>query len=425
MQPDAKNNAALSSKKQIWAWAFYDFANSGYTTVVITAIFNAYFVSVVANNAVWATFLWTAVLSVSYLLTLLMGPLIGAHSDANCLRKRYLVLTTLLCVGATLCLALFLDQGIFVVCLFLMMSNLFYGLGENIIAAYLPEISSQKSIGRVSGYGWSLGYIGGMITLGLCLFYVTTAENEGYSADIFVPVTLFITAAIYLVAALPSFIFLGSGAGGIGVSGSSKPMRRLLDTFKNRHQHRDLFRFLGCTVFYQAGIQAVIALAAIYAQQVVGFTFSETILLIMVVNLTAALGAFVFGPLQDRFGHIKILTILLLLWICITLLAWLLQSKVEFWIVANLVGISLGASQSAARAIVGLMTPPSRRAEFFGLWGVAVRCSAIIGPLTYGLLTWATDGDYRNAILSLSLFFVVGLFLLRGVDLARGQSLVS
>ncbi len=305
------------------------------------------------------------------------------------------------------------------------MSNLFYGLGENIIAAYLPEISSQKSIGRVSGYGWSLGYIGGMITLGLCLFYVTTAENEGYSADIFVPVTLFITAAIYLVAALPSFIFLGSGAGGIGVSGSSKPMRRLLDTFKNRHQHRDLFRFLGCTVFYQAGIQAVIALAAIYAQQVVGFTFSETILLIMVVNLTAALGAFVFGPLQDRFGHIKILTILLLLWICITLLAWLLQSKVEFWVVANLVGISLGASQSAARAIVGLMTPPSRRAEFFGLWGVAVRCSAIIGPLTYGLLTWATDGDYRNAILSLSLFFVVGLFLLRRVDLARGQSLVS
>ena len=92
---------------------------------------------------------------------------------------------------------------------------------------------------------------------------------------------------------------------------------------------------------------------------------------------------------------------------------------------ANLVGISLGASQSAARAIVGLMTPPSRRAEFFGLWGVAVRCSAILGPLTYGLLTWATAGDYRNAILSLSLFFVVGLFLLRRVDLNRGQSLVS
>ena len=411
--------------REVWSWAMYDFANSGYTTVVITAIFNAYFVSVVANNQSWATFAWTAALAVSYAAIMFTAPVIGAYADAYAAKKKLLVLTTIGCVMFTALLAFSGPDSLWLTIPLIVLSNFFYGSGENLIAAFLPELATGRSLGKVSGWGWSLGYVGGLISLGACLAYVTWAQAQGQHAVDFVPVTMLITAALFTISSLPTFLFLRERAVPQphlqGLNLVQESFARLGLTFRHANDYRDLRRFLICTVFYQAGIQAVITLAAIYAQQAMHFTTQQTIMLIFVVNITAAVGAFLFGHLQDRIGHIQTIALTLTGWIVMILLAWAAQGPAMFWISANLAGICMGSSQSAGRALVGLLSPSTRRAEFFGLWGLAVKLSSILGPLTYGLVSWISQGDHRLAILITGSYFVAGLVILAGVDVKRGR----
>ncbi len=410
-------------KREVWSWAMYDFANSGYTTVVITAVFSAYFVAEVAGNAPWATFAWTAALAVSYALIMLTAPVIGAYADARAAKKRLLGVTTAGCIVFTAGLALVGSGDVVTGVVFIILSNFFFGSGENLIAAFLPELAEGEGMGRVSGWGWSLGYLGGLVALGAGLVYVTWAQAQGLPATAFVPVTMLITAAIFALASLPTFFWLKERA--VAQAGDVLPVRaafaRLRETLRTAHRYRDLRRFLVCLVFYQAGIQAVIALAAIYAQQAMGFTTRETLMLILVVNITAALGAFGFGYVQDRLGHVRTIVLTLLGWILTVLLAWRAEGPALFWVAANLVGLCLGSSQSAGRALVGYLSPPGRQAEFFGLWGLAVKFSSILGPLTYGAVTWLSGGDHRLAILITGIYFIIGIIIITGVDAARGR----
>lgn len=411
--------------REVWAWAMFDFANSGYTTVVITAIFNAYFVAVVAEGAVWATFAWTAALSVSYLLIIVAGPALGAYADAYACKKRLLVWTTIGCIVFTAGLGAAGrgDVGIAIACL--IASNVFFSAGENLIAAFLPELAGGDDLGKVSGWGWALGYCGGMLTLGLCLAYVSRAEARGASAEAFVPGTMLITAGVFLVAVLPTFILLKERARPQphrpGRGALVEALSRTLDTVAHARRYQDLARFLVCIVFYQAGVQAVIALAAIYAQQVMGFDTRQTITLILVVNVTAAVGAFAFGYIQDRLGHLPTIALTLVGWLGMVVIAATAQGQAAFWIAANLAGVCLGSSQSAGRALVGYLSPEDRHGEFFGLWGLAVKLSSILGPLTYGIVTWATHGDHRTAFLITGLYFVAGLLILARIDVRRGR----
>ena len=414
-------------KREVWAWAMYDFANSGYTTVVITAIFNAYFVGVVAGNAPWATFAWTAALAVSYVLIMITAPLIGAHADARAAKKRWLLATTIGCVVATAGLALAGPGGLAVAVVFLIISNFCFGSGENLIAAFLPELAQGDALGKVSGWGWSLGYLGGLVSLGACLAYVTWAQGQGQTAADFVPVTMLITALLFVIASLPTFLLLRERATPLpadrisGALGFGAAIERLRETWQHARRFPDMRRFMLCIVFYQAGIQAVIALAAIYAEQAMGFQTADTIKLIFLVNITAALGAFAFGYFEDRIGHVQAIRLTLVGWVGMVLLAWAAEGASLFWVAANIAGLCLGASQSAARALVGVLAPPARHAEFFGLWGLAVKFSSVIGPMTYGVVTWMTAGNHRLAILVTGTFFLLGLAVLHGVDAERGR----
>ena len=401
----------------------YDFANSGYTTVVITAVFSAYFVAEVAGDAPWATFAWTAALAVSYALIMLTAPLLGAWADAHAAKKRLLAATTLGCIIFTAAMALVGRGDITLAITLVILSNFFFGSGENLIAAFLPEIARGEALGRISGWGWGLGYLGGLAALGICLAYVNDAQAAGSPATVFVPVTMLLTAMIFALASLPTFLFLRERA--LPQTGARVSIGAvfvgLLETLRTAHRYRDLRRFLICLTFYQAGIQTVIALAAIYAQQAMGFTTRDTILLILVVNVTAAIGALLFGYLQDRAGHIRSIGIILVAWIVTVLLAWRATDAALFWLAANCVGLCLGSSQSAGRALVGYLSPSGRLAEFFGLWGLAVKCSSILGPLSYGAVSWLSGGDHRLAILLTGGYFVVGLLLLTGIDAGRGR----
>jgi UMF1 family MFS transporter len=236
---------------------------------------------------------------------------------------------------------------------------------------------------------------------------------------------MLITAASFALASLPTFLVLRERARPAAASPGENIARaafaRLVQTVRQAARYRDLARFLVCIVFYQAGIQVVIAIAAIYAEQALGFKTKDTIVLILVVNVTAAAGAFAFGHIEDRLGHVRTIAVTLWLWIATTLIAWWASGPGLFWVAANLAGLCLGASQSASRALVGYLSPADRHAEFFGLWGLAVKLSSIVGPITYGSIAWATNGNHRLAMLASGGFFVAGLVLLAGIDVRRGR----
>jgi MFS transporter, UMF1 family len=411
-------------KREVFGWAMYDFANSGYTTVVLTAVFNAYFVGAVAGNAPWATLAWTLALGLSRALVMLTMPTLGAYADLRAAKKRVLMFTTAACVVTTAALAAVGTGQVALAIVLIVLSNLFYAYGESMTAAFLPELARPASIGRVSGWGWSFGYFGGMLALGLGLAYVLWAQARGMPATDYVPVTMLITAAIYGLASLATFALLRERAvpqvDALREGGLTASLHRLAQTFREARAYRDFIWLLGCGFFYQAGIAVVIALAAVYAEQVLGFKQIQTMMLVFLVNIAAAAGAFGFGYWQDRIGHKRALGVTLAGWIVMTLLAYLATGPALFWVAAVVAGLCMGSSQSAGRAIVGLFAPSHRLAEFYGLWAFSTSLASIVGPVTYGLVTWLTAGNHRLAILSTALFFVVGLLLLRPVDVDRG-----
>jgi len=412
-------------KREVFGWAMYDFANSGYTTVVITAVFAAYFVGGIAGGAAWATLAWTSALSLSYAIVMLTMPGLGAWADRHAAKKKLLSWVTLACVISTAALAWAGPDQVALAVVLIVVSNTFFSYGESLTASFLPELAKPEAMGRVSGWGWSLGYIGGMLALGICLGYVLWAQSHNISAAQFVPVTMLITASLYGLAALVTFALLKEHAQAqpnrprsAGVTGQ---MRQLWQTLQEARQFKDFTQLLACSVAYQGGVAVAITLAAIYAEQVIGFEKQETMVLIFVLNIAAFAGAFGFGYVQDRIGHKIALGITLLGWTLTCVIAALSTTKGQFWWAAAIAGVCMGSSQSAGRAMAGLLAPPDRLGQYFGLWTFAIRLASIVGPLTYGLITWLTDGNQRLAIGSTAVLFLLGLVLLIPIDMQRGR----
>ena len=419
LNPDVK-------KREVFGWAMYDFANSGFTTVVITAVYAAYFVGGIAQNAEWATFAWTLALSISYAIVMITMPSLGAYADMHAAKKRLLMIATAGCVLGTLALAFTGPGTVALAFCLIIIANLFYSYGETLTAAFLPELARQEALGKVSGWGWSFGYFGGMLALGISLGYVIWAQGKGIPAEKFVPVTMVITAVIYGGASLFTFKLLKERAQPNPVAmkegGLKASWEQLKSTFRQARRYQDFMSLLLCAVFYQGGVMVAISIAAIYAEQVIGFKAQETMALIFVLNLAAAAGAFAFGYFQDRVGHKLGLGITLIGWIATCIIAALTTTKGGFWYAAALAGVCMGSSQSAGRAMAGMFAPKAQLAEFYGLWGFATRLASIIGPLAYGSITWITGGNQRIAIASTALLFVAGLVVLQRIDMQRGQA---
>lgn len=289
--------------REVWSWAAFDFANSGYTTVVLTAVFNAYFVSVVAGDAPSATFLWTVVIAVSNAVSMLLMPVIGTVADATATKKRWLAVATFMAVGGTLGL-MFAGPGTIVwASLMIIVSNVAYNVGESLNSAFLPELAREDAVGKVSGWGWSFGYCGGILTLGLCLGVVLGGEKLGYGMDQTVAGTMAVTAFVFAASALPIFLFLKErsvprldAADREAVrSAASESFAELRRTLGSLGDFRDFAWLSVCGFLYQCGVSVVITLSAVYAAAVMGFKTEDTLLMVFLVNITAAVGAFAFG----------------------------------------------------------------------------------------------------------------------------------
>lgn len=417
-----------AGRRELLAWALYDFANSGYTTVVQTTIFSAYFVGVVAGAAQGvapglSTLLWSLAIGIANFIVMLSGPLIGAIADHRACKKLFLLISSVGCIASTALLALVGPGDIGLGMALVTLSSIMFASGENLIAAFLPELVPENNMGRMSGYGWSLGYFGGLLTLGICLAYITWARQHGLPET---PVTLLITAAIFALTATPTFLWLHERAIPVALNRSLSNLQigyaRLAHTFKEAARFRDLLWFLITLGVYQSGVSTVVVLAAIYAQEVMGFDTPSLIMLIMAVNVTAAVGAFICGHLQDRIGSVPTLAITLFIWIVAVVVALFARQPELMWIAGNIIGLAMGASQSVGRALVSKFSPTERAGEFLGLWGLVNRLSAIVGPLSYGLINYWSNGDHRMSLLSTLAFFIAGLVLLLNVNESRGKA---
>lgn len=429
-----RNSSDKADRREQVSWGMFDFANSGYTTVVMTTIFSAYFVGVVAGgeggySSGKATLLWTVAVGFANFCVLLSAPLMGAIADHRAAKKQFLLITTLVCAGATASLAMVGSGDVFLGMVLIVISAIMFASGENLVSAFLPEIVSNEKMGRMSGYGWSLGYFGGLLTLALCLICVAWGKQQGWGEEQFVPVTMLLTAGIFILAATPTFIWLRERKTPepplSWVSYFHMGFKRVRKTLQEARELPDLFRFLVALSVYQSGVATVVVLSAVYAREVIGFDSKSLIILIMVVNVTASVGALLFGHLQDRIGSVRSLSITLLIWSGAIIIMAVADERATVWLAGNLIGLAMGASQAIGRALVGRLTPVARTAEFFGLWGMATRLAAIVGPVSYGLISYLSAGNHRLAILSTLFFFMGGLFLLQQVNEQHGREAAS
>lgn len=405
---------------EVLSWASYDFANSGYATVVLTAVYNAFFVTVVAGDADWATLAWTAAVSGSNLLSLAVIPYISAQSDQKANKKKWLFILTMLCILSTAMLSFSGPGTLALATIFIIISNLAFNAGVAVNSAFLSELAEPHAFGKVSGWGWGFGYIGGIVTLAVCLIIVQTMdflsmnERVGYC--------MLATAGIFLVGTLPMFFCVKERSKPQLNVVKPSPLEEFKSTVKVVFKEDKSFSWLCLAgVFYQAGIAVVITLSAVYAQIVLKFTTEQTITLILAVNFAAAGGAWYFGYLEDRLGHKKVLLLTIGIWIAVVLIAAVSYSHALFWVAATLAGIAMGSSQSAGRSMVASLAPEQRLTQYYSLWNAAVWIANIFGPISYGLITWMSLGNQRIAILITGLYFVVGALCLKPVVIPKNR----
>ncbi len=411
--------ASPPSRREIFGWAMFDFANSSYTTVVVSVAFGVYFNSLVAPPGRGES-LWGWALFAGNLFVLLLSPIVGAIADDSGRKKLFLFFTYALCILGTAALWWAVPGQVGLALTLFVISFIGFSFGENLAGSFLPDISTPQNIGKISGLGWGLGYFGGLASLAL-VFPLLKGD--------FVPENLenlrlvwLVTALFFLIAALPTFLFLREraprGTGTI-LQYVRDGFIRLGQTARSARHFSELVRFLCVFFLYNAGLMSVVAFAGIYADKTMGFTSSELIFLFIVLQLSSAGGAFLFGGLQDRLGAPRTIQITLILWVLICAGVYFAQTKEAFWGVALFAGLGIGSLQSASRALVGLFAPPEKTAEFFGLWGLAGKSAYMVGPWIFGQISNAT-GSQRIAMLSTAAFFILGLIGMSFIDERRG-----
>lgn len=399
----------------------FDFANSSYTTIVVTVAFGPYFKALVAPDG-RGDALWGAAITVSNLAVVLLSVVAGAVADGAARKKAFLFASYLLCVAGTAGLYFAVPgQAALALCLFVV-SNVAFSVGENFMSSFLPELSTPQNIGRISGFAWGLGYVGGLLSL--AAIYPLLAG--GFTAENLPALRLawLVCALFFLVAGVPTFLLLRERAlptpGLTWTELGAAGLRRVAETAREIRHFSQLARFLVAFFLFQAGLTTMFAFAGIYAIDTVGFEAADLIILFLVLNVAAALGALGFGFIQDRIGVKPTIQITLVLWIAICAAAYFVHTQGQFWGIAMAAGLGIGSLQSAARSMVGLFAPVEKSGEFFGFWGLGGKAAYAVGPLVFGLVSTAT-GSQRYAILSTGAFFLLGLLFMIPVDAAAGR----
>lgn len=398
----------LKNKKQIFSWCLFDFANSSYSAVISAVIFPVYYANyIVGNEAGLGDLWWGRVISFSMAFIVLTSPFLGGIADFGGIRKRLLFMYTMLCVSSVACFSL-IDKGMIIEGFMLaVLANIGMEGGFVFYNSFLPYIAEKKYQGRVSAWGYAIGYIGSILSLFLALPLV-----KGGHFDL----TWLMVALFFVVFSIPAFLYLPKDKkNGTGlIRSASKGMKYTWNTFKDIWAKKYTRRFLISYLIYQDGVNTVIVFSSIFAATTLGFDAQELIILYLVVQITALIGAFSMARPIDLWGPKKVVTLSLLMWSVVSILAFFVQAKSQFWAVAFIAGLGLGTVQAASRAFFTQYVPAGHESEYFGTYSMVGKSSAIFGPLIFGLAS-SHFGSQRPAILFVALFFFTGLLVLRTV----------
>ena len=420
--PSGSTRLLSSPRNQILVWTLFDFANTSFSVLIVAVGYSLYFKDIVVGGTGRGDFFWGLIVSISMLLTALLAPVLGAVSDYAHSRKLYLFGFTIVSVACT-ALLYFVEPGMIGLgAVLFIVANIGFEGGIVFYDAFLPFLTTKERYGRVSGYGFAMGYVGSFAAL----LIARPLYADGFVAGNLFNVRLsFVLAAVmFLVFSLPLFFFLRDRPGTAikGMSYVRAGFDRVRETLSHLKSYRQVTLFLIAFFVYNDGILTVISFASIFAQQSLNFSLQEILILFAVVQASAILGSLMFGSMTDRIGPKKAIMTSLACWIGVVIGAYLVTSKAIFYCISIVAGACMGGSQSASRSLMAMLTPPDREAEFFGFYdGFCGKASAVIGTFVFGVLSWAT-GSQRIAVLSVGLFFVAGLSVLHFVQDPSGRA---
>lgn len=398
----------LKNKKQIISWCLFDFANSSYSAVISAVIFPVYYVNqIVGNESGLGDLWWGRAISSSMAVVVLTSPFLGGIADFGGIRKRLLFIYTLLCISVVASFSLIHKGMVAEGFMLAALANIGMEGGLVFYNSFLPEIAEREYQGRVSAWGYAVGYAGSILSLLLALPLI----SRGYFNSAWLMVAVF-----FGIFSLPAFLFLPKDKKeGLGVIHSaSKGMQYTWNTFKKIWSKKELRKFLIAYLIYEDGVNTVIVFSSIFAATTLGFNPRELIMLYILVQVTALIGAFIMARPIDLWGPKKMVTSSLLMWTTVSTLAFFVQAKGHFWLIACIAGLGLGTVQAATRAFFAQFIPPEHESEYFGVYSMVGKSSAIFGPLIFGYIS-SSFGSQRYAILSVALFFLIGLISLQFV----------
>ena len=394
---------------RIVAWALYDFANSSFAAVIFATIYATYYAMAVVGNQSGAGDLWWGrVISVSMGAVAVTSPFLGGLADRAGIRRPLFIAFTSLAVLSTALMATVHPGMVMWGFILGVLGNVGYEGALVYYNAYLPDLAPPSHQGRVSGWGFATGYAGSIVAL-LSAYPFVQAKNYGGA--------FLATAALFTVFSLPAFIFLPEPhRGRISVwQAAREGGAEVLSTARKILRMPDLRRFLGAYFIYEDGVNTVVGFSAIFAAQTLGFPMGQLIVLYIVVQVSALLGALAWSWPTDKLGPKRVVMVTLCQWTAVVIAAYFVETQGQFWALAVLAGTGLGAVQAASRAFLAGLCPAGMEAELFGFYSLCGKSAAIMGPLVFGGISYAAGGNQRAGILAVGTFFLVGLILLSRV----------
>ncbi len=414
-----------TDKKTIFAWCLYDWANSSFTTLVITFVYGTYFTKAMVPDVASGTLYWSRAIGVSGLLVALLAPLFGAMADRSGRRRTGLVATTLVSVAATAGLTWVSPgqpHGVATALVLLVVANTGYELGIVFYNTFLPDLAPDERIGTVSGYGWGLGYLGGIASMGLALLILVRPHpllGIPTAAGFNIRATNLLAAGWFLCFSLPLFLRLRPHPA--STAAQAPFVATLRRAWRDLAAYRETRKFLLARLLYNDGLVTIFAFGGIYAAGTFGMSLREVMLFGIAINVAAGLGALVFGFMDDRLGGKATVQTSLIALAAATLVAVVAPDKGWFWAAAMLIGIFVGPNQSASRSLMGRFVPARHKAEFFGFYSFSGKISSFLGPMLLGVVTEYCHSQ-RAGVATVLLFFAVGALLLTTVNEQQGMA---
>jgi len=425
---------AVSKRKEHWAWYLYDFGNSAYAAVVLLAIYSAYFQGAVVGGSE-GTRLWGIATAIAMLVVAFIAPILGAIADYSGKKKTFLFFMTTLSVIFTALLFTVREGSVFTGMLFFILAEIGYRGGQVFYNALLPEIATQDELSKVSGTGWAVGSVGGIVCLLIVLALILLIGG-----DFVTRLSFIITAVFFALSTVPMWFWLKEKAEPRplkpGDNYINVAFRRLQATFRSVNQYREFLKFMLAFLVYNDGIIAALDFAAIIGAVLYGMEQQDLIIMMIIVQVASVAGAYIYGVLGEKMGFKRGLIQSLLLMILSVVLIYFNTTVAGFFIITSLAGFALTGVQSLSRTMLGAFAPPGRSAEFYGFFGMVGRTSSFIGPFLFGIVahrltqmheasgidpTAAIQLGHRQAIFAIVIFLAVGLGLLLLVNEKEGR----